>query len=166
MPCRTFQPFAADLLIHMNSRNAQINPVNLEIGLTVKLEQAEMEAKLSLTTHSPWVLDDLPVGKEMDVAAMSEKEREQVFTDLGRNALVTMMGIRNDVLDQETEQPMPTLEPAPSATPEPEPTEVPAAEPTETHAATEPTEGLDSEDAPTEKPTEVCAEPTQTPDAA
>ena len=127
--CRAFQPFAADLLIHMNSRNAQINPVNLEISLTVKLEQAEMEAKVSLTTHSPWVLDDLPVGKEMDVAAMSEKEREQVFADLGRNALVTMMGIRNDVLDQETEQPMPTLEPAPSATPEAEPTEVPAAEP-------------------------------------
>ena len=164
--CRAFQPFAADLLIHMNSRNAQINPVNLEIGLTVKLEQAEMEAKLSLTTHSPWVLDDLPVGKEMDVAAMSEKEREQVFADLGRNALVTMMGIRNDVLDQETDQPMPTLEPAPSATPEPEPTEVPAAELTETPAATEPTEGLDSEDAPAEKPTEVGTEPTQTPDAA
>ena len=166
MPCRTFQPFAADLLIHMNSRNAQINPVNLEIGLTVKLEQAEIEAKVSLTTHSPWVLDDLPVGKEMDVAAMSEKERKQFFADLGRNALVTMMGIRNDVSDQETEQPMPTLEPAPSATPEPEPTEVPAAEPTETPAATKPTEGLDSEDAPTEKPTEVGAEPTQTPDAA
>ena len=164
--CRAFQPFAGDLLIHMNSRNAQINPVNLEIGLTVKLEQAEMEAKLSLTTHSPWVLDGLPVGKEMDVAAMSEKEREQVFTDLGRNALVTMMGIRNDVPDQETEQPMPTLEPAPSATPEAEPTEVPAAEPTETPAATEPTEGLDSEDAPTEEQTEVGTEPTQTPDAA
>ena len=53
-----------------------------------------MEAKVSLTTHSPWVLDELPVGKEMNLAAMSESERGQVFADLGRNALVTMMNIK------------------------------------------------------------------------
>ena len=167
--CRAFQPFAADLLIHMNSRNAQINPVNLEIGLTVKLEQADMEAKVSLTTHSPWVLDELPVGKEMNLAAMSEAERGQVFADLGRNALVTMMSIKGDALEQETEQPMPTLEPVPSATPEPDPTEVPAAKPTDIPAAAateEPTEGLEPEEGATEEPTEVGSEPTQTPDAA
>lgn len=167
--CRAFQPFAADLLIHMNSRNAQINPVNLEIGLTVKLEQADMEAKVSLTTHSPWVLDELPVGKEMNLAAMSESERGQVFADLGRNALVTMMSIKGDAPEQETEQPIPTLEPAPSATPEPEPTEVSAAKPTDTPAAAateEPTEGLESEEGTTEEPTKVGSEPTQTPDAA
>ena len=167
--CRAFQPFAADLLIHMNSRNAQINPVNLEIGLTVKLEHADMEAKVSLTTHSPWVLDELPVGKEMNLAAMSESERGQVFADLGRNALVTMMSIKGDAPEQETEQPIPTLEPAPSATPEPEPTEVSAAKPTDTPAAAateEPTEGLESEEGTTEEPTKVGSEPTQTPDAA
>lgn len=167
--CRAFQPFAADLLIHMNSRNAQINPVNLEIGLTVKLEQADMEAKVSLTTHSPWVLDELPVGKEMNLAAMSEAERGQVFADLGRNALVTMMSIKGDALEQETEQPMPTLEPVPSATPEPEPTEVPVEKPTDTPAAAtteKPTEGLEPEEGTTEEPTGVGSEPTQTPDAA
>lgn len=167
--CRAFQPFAADLLIHMNSRNAQINPVNLEIGLTVKLEQADMEAKVSLTTHSPWVLDELPVGKEMNLAAMSESERGQVFADLGRNALVTMMSIKGDAPEQETEQPIPTLEPAPSATPEPEPTEVSAAKPTDISAAAateEPTEGLESEKGIAEEPTGVGSKPTQTPDAA
>ena len=157
----------------MNSRNAQINPVNLEIGLTVKLEQAAVETKVSLTTHSPWVLDDLPVGVEMDLAAMSEEKRGQVFADLGRNALVTLMGIKGDAPEQETEQPMPTLEPAPSSAPETAATEVPAVKPTDDPAekvTEKPTESLgskeESTEQPTEEPTEVGLEPTQTPDAA
>ena len=171
--CQEVQPFAVDLLVHMNSRNAQINPVNLEIGLTVKLAQAAVEAKVSLTTHSPWVLDDLPVGKEMDLADMSEEKRGQVFADLGRNALVTLMGIKGDAAEQEAEQPIPTLEPAPSFVPETAPTEVPTDKPTEDPAETvteKPTESLESveesTEEPTEEPTEVGLEPTQTPDAA
>ena len=115
------------------------------------------------------MLDELPVGKEMNLAAMSEAERGQVFADLGRNALVTMMSIKGDALEQETEQPMPTLEPVPSATPEPEPTEVPVEKPTDTPAAAtteKPTEGLEPEEGTTEEPTGVGSEPTQTPDAA
>lgn len=124
--CREFQPMELGLLTHMNSRSAQINPVNLEIGLSVKLGESDVEVKVSLTTHSPWVLDDLPVGKELDLAAMTEEERAQVFADMARNGLVTMMAIKGETQAADAELPIPIPEGSPTDISEAVPTAVPA----------------------------------------
>ena len=129
--CREFQPMELGLLTHMNSRSAQINPVNLEIGLSVKLGQSEAEVKVSLTTHSPWVLDDLPVGKELDLAAMTGEERAQVFADMARNGLVTMMAIKGEAMAADAELPIPIPEASPTDISEAAPTAVPAMNPSD-----------------------------------
>ena len=129
--CREFQPMELGLLTHMNSRSAQINPVNLEIGLSVKLGQSEAEVKVSLTTHSPWVLDDLPVGKELDLAAMTGEERAQVFADMARNGLVTMMAIKGEAMAADAELPIPIPEASPTDISEAASTAVPAMNPSD-----------------------------------
>ncbi len=87
---KTVEPMEITARVHIHSKAMQYNPVTLEIEAGVKTADAQASAKLELRTSSPWVLDNLPTEGARDVASLTEEERNQMFLDLGLNALTVL----------------------------------------------------------------------------